>query len=189
MAISAAIGRTEGRVDTSWDAALAFIFKVEGGFVDNPADPGGMTNLGITWREWQDWVGGDFPVTRETMEALTKADVTPIYHSHYWLASRCQDMPVGVDLFIMDEAVNEGCGRAARDLQHTVGAKVDGIIGPVTLAAVRSIAPVALIGRLADTRLSFYRSLPTWSTFGHGWSNRVQEAVQASTALIQGATA
>ena len=90
-------------------------------------------------------------------------------------------MPAGVDLMLFDMAVNTGVRRAAIMLQDAVGAVPDGIIGPKTLAAVRSAT--GLLDTLATAREAFYRSLPTFQYFGNGWLNRVHAALAAAKAL------
>ncbi len=66
----------------SFDLALPIVLKHEGGFVNDPSDPGGATNHGVTQRVWEAWVG--HAVTVEDMQALTVADVTPLYRAKYW---------------------------------------------------------------------------------------------------------
>lgn len=197
--ISASNKMEAGEVETNFDRSMAFVFSVEGGYSDDANDPGGITNHGITIAEWQLYVGQQMLVDDGVMRALTEDDVRPLYHSHYWLASRCQDLPAGVDLMVMDASVNTGCGRSIRSLQTLVGptavvagverqVAVDGIMGPVTLAAVAQMDPVDLISRLASRRLAFYQGLPTWPDFGHGWSNRITLARSAALNLIGGAS-
>src|SRR6185312_14274185 len=88
-----------------------------------------------------------------------------------------------------DEAVNSGPGRAAKDLQSVLGVPIDGVIGPVTLAAAAKAEPVGVINALGDARLAFLKSLGTWSTFGNGWSNRVASVRAAAIAMLATAPA
>jgi len=69
------------------DRAIAHTLKEEGGYVNHPADPGGMTNLGVTKRVWEEWVG--HPVDEKQMRALQPADVIPLYQRKYWSATAC----------------------------------------------------------------------------------------------------
>jgi len=156
-----------------FDDALAIILKHEGGYVNHPLDPGGITNLGVTKRVYEDWVG--HKVDDAIMRGLKPADVSPIYKKNYWNKVRCDDLPSGVDLVVFDSAVNSGTRRAAKWLQRCVGAVEDGIIGPNTLKAVNNEDPVELINKYLDTRLEFLQSLGIWHTFGKGWSRRVEE--------------
>src|SRR6056300_2041872 len=105
--------------------ALAIILKHEGGYVNHPLDPGGITNLGVTKRVYEDWVGHE--VDDATMRGLEPADVSPIYKKNYWDKVRCGDLPSGVNLAVFDSAVNSGTRRAAKWLQRCVGAVEDGI--------------------------------------------------------------
>ena len=123
----------------NFDVALKALLKHEGGYVNHPADPGGMTNLGVTKRVWEEWVGHE--VDEQTMRGLTPDAVAPLYRKRYWDAVRGDDLPSGVDLVVFDCAVNSGVGRASKFLQKAVGVADDGKIGPATLRAVASKNP------------------------------------------------
>jgi len=153
--------------------ALAAVLVHEGGFVNNPADPGGMTNLGCTKAVWEEHCG--HPVDEKVMRALTPNDVGPLYKRKYWDKVCGDDLPSGVDYVVFDAAINSGPGRAAKWLQACVGVEPDGGIGPKTLAAVRAADPKQLVQDYAKRRLSFMMDLPTWGTFGKGWTRRVNE--------------
>ena len=153
--------------------ALAAVLHYEGGFVNHPKDPGGMTNLGVTKRVWEEWVGHE--VDEKAMRALTPETVAPMYKAKYWDKIRGDDLPDGVDYVVFDASINSGPGRAAKWLQTAVGAVPDGAIGAGTLAKVAAMDAKAIIEKYQDTRLAFLKSLPTWDTFGKGWERRVTE--------------
>ena len=154
-------------------SALQAVLKHEGGFTNNPKDPGGMTNLGCTKAVWEEHCG--HPVEEKAMRALTPADVAPLYKRKYWDKVQGDELPNGVDYVVFDCAINSGPGRAAKMLQACVGVEPDGGIGPKTLAAVRAMDPQQLVKDYAKRRLSFMMDLPTWGTFGKGWTRRVNE--------------
>lgn len=168
----------------TWPKAFAAVLRHEGGYVNHPKDPGGMTNLGVTKRVWEEWAG--HPVDEAAMRALTPAMVEPLYRAKYWNAVRGDELPAGVDLCVFDVAVNSGPGRAARLLQAAVGAAVDGGIGPKTVAAARGASPHAVINSMCDARLEFLRGLPTWPVFGQGWWARVEGVRKQSLAVADG---
>jgi len=151
--------------------ALQTVLREEGGFSDHPLDPGGMTNLGVTRRVWEEWTG--HPVTVRQMTELTPVKVAPMYRRKYWDKVRGDELPAGIDLVVFDAAVNSGPGRAAKWLQACVGVDVDGDIGPKTLAAVNAFNATQLIDDYGRRRLSFLLDLPTWNTFGKGWTTRI----------------
>ena len=156
------------------DRAMAHMLKEEGGFVNHPKDPGGMTNLGVTARVWEEWVG--HPVDEKQMRALVPADVIPLYQRKYWNATRCSDLPSGIDLCVFDTAVNSGPGRAVKMLQGCLGVAADGAIGNNTLAALAQFKGESLkqlINGYCDARQAFLAGLPTFATFGKGWTARV----------------
>ena len=164
---------------SNFDACLKAVLVHEGGFVNNPHDPGGMTNLGCTKETWEEYVG--HPVDEQTMRNLTPNDVGPLYRKKYWNKASCDDLPNGVDYVVFDAAINSGPGRAAKWLQACVGVEPDGGIGPKTLEAVKAHNPKTIIDDFGKRRLSFMMDLPTWETFGKGWTRRVNEVT--ATAL------
>lgn len=161
----------------NFQAALDHVLRSEGGFVNHPLDPGGMTNLGVTKKVWEEWV--DHSVDEKAMRALTPEDVMPLY-KHIWDRVKGDALPDGVDYVVFDAAVNSGPGRAAKWLQGAVGAWVDGSIGPNTLKAVAAFAPDDLIHAYQAKRLEFLQNLPTWGTFGKGWSRRVADVTSTA---------
>jgi lysozyme family protein len=165
----------------NWNACLAFVLASEGGYVDDPQDPGGATNLGITLAVLSQW--RHTAVTKADVQALGPAEAGAIYRANYWNATRCPDLPSGVDLLVFDAAVNTGCGRSAKFLQGAAGAVADGAIGPATLAAVATVPVGTLIPALASARMAYYHSLSTFNHFGAGWTARVQKAVALADTL------
>jgi lysozyme family protein len=155
---------------TDFDDCLSITLREEGGFVDDPQDSGGMTNLGVTRRVWEAWTHQ--PASEADMRALTSAAVAPLYRAQYWNAVVGDQLPSGIDLCVFDFAVNGGVSRAARTLQACVGAVQDGHIGPATLAAVAGHA--GLIDAYQNAREAFYRGLPTFAHFGNGWTARTE---------------
>jgi lysozyme family protein len=110
-----------------------------------------------------------------------------IYRRHYWDALRCDELPAGVDYAVFDYGVNSGVGRAAKVLQRVCGVKDDGVLGPLTMAAVIRQESNALIRAICDERLRFLRSLKSWRVFGRGWSRRVDEVRAAALAMATAA--
>ena len=154
----------------------------EGGYVNHPSDPGGRTNLGVTQRVWEEWVGRES--NEKEMRSLTKEMVEPLYKRKFWDACRCDDLPIGIDYLVFDFAVNAGVGRSAKLLQQCVGVSADGAIGPITITAVKAQNPAELIEKFSDAKEDFYRSLNTFDTFGKGWLNRVAAVkIKANTLL------
>ena len=167
---------------SNWKRSFELMLKSEGGWSNHSADPGGMTNLGVTKRVWEQWVGRES--NEKEMRNLTPAMVEPLYKRKYWDACKCDDLPEGLDYLVFDFAVNAGPGRSIKTLQTAVGTTPDGIIGPKTLAAVRAIDPHELIEKFSVAKTEFYESLPTFPTFGRGWLNRVADVkVKASNML------
>ena len=91
-------------MNQNFDTCMTMLLAHEGGFVDHPDDPGGMTNLGVTKAVYDEFYGGN--ATEEVMKALSKGDVEPIYRRNYWNRCRCQDLASGLDWAVFDFAVN-----------------------------------------------------------------------------------
>ena len=168
----------------NWDAALKHLLAEEGGYVNHPKDPGGRTNLGVTQRVWEDWVG--HPVDEATMRNLKPADVAPLYKRKYWDTIRGDQLPSGVDLVVFDAAVNSGPFQAAKWLQDAVGAKADGAIGPATLTSLATWPPKDVVEAFCSRRLAFLQKLDNWKTFGKGWGARVHRVSFAARKMTEG---
>jgi len=160
-------------VKENWDASFEMVLKHEGGYVNDPRDPGGRTNLGVTQRAWEAYLNRS--VTEAEMRALTPDTVKPFYKTMYWDKIKGDQLPAGADYAAYDLAVNSGVGRAAKYLQEIAGVVADGVIGPKSLEAIKACNPKELVDALCDMRLAFLKRLPTFETFGKGWSRRVAE--------------
>jgi len=171
-------------MQSNFENCLKLMLAHEGGYVNHPQDPGGMTNLGVTKRVWEEWVGHD--VDEKQMRALTPETVAPLYKRKYWDAVRADELVAGVDYCVFDVAVNSGPGRAIKFLQSCVGTTPDGGFGPATLAAVKKAEedPARLIELYCAKRLEFLQSLKTFETFGKGWSRRVQEVKDKALKML-----
>jgi lysozyme family protein len=154
---------------SNWAKSFGLLIKSEGGYVNNPADPGGRTNLGVTQAVWENWIG--HASGEKEMKSLTPEIVEPLYKKKYWDACRCDNLPSGIDYLVFDAAVLSGVGFSAKTLQKVAGATIDGAIGPKTIAAV--VTTKDLIEKFSDEKATFYKSLPTFSQFGNGWLDRI----------------
>jgi len=165
----------------NWDASFEMVLKHEGGFVNHPKDPGGMTNLGVTRANWELYLDRD--VTEEDMRALTPEMVKPFYKHNYWDRIRGDDLPSGLDYAAYDLAVNSGIGRAAKYLQRIAGVMEDGVIGPQSLKAIQKCDAESAVDAICAMRLNFLRKLDTFDTFGKGWTTRVSDVMAKATEM------
>lgn len=197
---------------------LPIILESEGGYVNHPQDPGGATNMGITFKTLKDYRAsiGLHSTTVDDVKGLAPHTVEAIYRKNYWDRVEGDNLPSGVDLVGFDGAVNSGVSRGAKWIQSAAGATADGKIGPKSLLAISLKDPEAIVKSACAKRMGFLKSLNTFSTFGRGWTARVikvevkgvamaaeakgrpvaeamaqgqAEARQAATRLGQGATA
>lgn len=149
-----------------FDRAFDELLNNEGGYSNNPKDPGGETMWGITSATARH-AGYAGP-----MRDMPKEVAKEIYRERYWHQG-LDRMTYSVAFQVFDSSVNSGKIVAARWLQKAVGVKDDGIIGPVTMAAVEKIDPLVIVIKFNAARLVFLASLPSWQTFGRGWVNRI----------------
>ena len=161
-----------------FEECLARVLKHEGGYVHDRFDSGGRTNLGVTQRVWEEFVG--HPVSEADMRALTPEKVAPMYKIKYWNPSYCAVLPKGLDYVVFDFAVNAGTGRSVKTLQQAIGCVADGVIGPKTMAAINASNAKDLITKFSDARADFYQGIvarkPDQARFIKGWLNRVEDA-------------
>ena len=167
---------------SNFNECLQIILHHEGGYVNHPEDPGGMTNLGVTKRVYEDWVG--YAVSEHTMQNLTEEDVAPIYKKNYWDRVKGDDLPEGLNLCVFDFGVNAGTGRAAKYLQTMIGTVADGGIGPNTLRALDEYVSLHGVNETIENyqknRQRYYEKLKTFETFGRGWTRRVDETTETA---------
>lgn len=149
--------------ETLFDRAFEHLIGVEGGYVNDPRDPGGETKYGISKRAYPDL----------DIASLTLDDAKGIYRRDYWEALKCDDLPAAIAVGTFDCGVNQGTGRAARILQQSLGVAADGIIGPQTLAAAKDADAGSAAADMLARRAIHYSGLPTFGRFGRGWMNRL----------------
>ncbi|MBI1385700.1 MAG: TIGR02594 family protein [Rhizobiales bacterium] len=169
-----------GEENIDFLAALAHVLRHEGGWSNDPHDPGGETNQGITLEVFARHLGeaidgGSRPRLVAALKSIGSDLVREIYHRRYWTVSKAGLLPAGLSLLHFDCSVNQGPARAARFLQSAVGAEVDGEIGPLTLAAAHRSDPRVAIAAYGDLRRRHYRSLPHFWRFGRGWIARLDD--------------
>jgi lysozyme family protein len=148
--------------DQSFCIVIPLLLDLEGGYVNDPNDPGGATNFGISQRS--------YPSVQ--IANITPEDAAKIYFTDYWLAGNCDAIPFPLCAYHFDACVNQGLSEASKILQQTVGVAQDGVIGPLTLQAVAAL-PRAQYYLYLENRLVHYKSLSGWATFGNGWTNRL----------------
>ena len=153
-------------------AALALVLGVEKGFVDNPHDPGGATNLGVTqatFDKWRNLQG----VPLQSVALTTADEAAKIYKANYWDAVGGDTRPGGVDYCLFDFAVNSGPGRALKFLAHVLYGHPD---------KAGDADPALLCFALCLSRMRFMEGAD-WSDFGKGWASRVVTVLYQSLRL------
>ena len=167
----------------NFKACLELVLKSEGGWVNNPNDPGGETNLGVTKRVWEEYVG--HPV--ESLKKLTEADVAPLYELKYWRPCYGEVLPRGLDFLCFSFGVNAGCGRSVKLLQQSLGLIPDGIIGPRVMQKLRESNIADVIKGFSESRRNYYKSLKTFPIFGRGWISRTDKEEQEALQMVKNA--
>lgn len=171
-----------------FDAALAFIYRpdIDGqGYHATPHDDGGCTIYGCTYATWFAWQRmHNAPATIDAFKILTQEELQPLYRAQYWNACRCNSM-AAAGIMVFDAAVNSGPAHAAAFLQTVLRVKVDGQIGPVTVAAFANADPEAVVRQLCVQREDFYHSRPNAVYFEKGWDRRAEACRDYVLALLQ----
>ena len=153
----------------SFEQAVALVLKHEGGYVNDPRDPGGETRFGISKRAYP-----DVDILR-----LTEDEAKAIYRRDYWNTLRPDEIPEALAICVFDAAVNMGRDKAIRLLQRACGVAQDGVMGGNTIAAAnRLVDPVV---RFSAERVIAYTGIRGFDTFGKGWLRRTfTTALEAS---------
>lgn len=168
---------------------LAFTLVQEGGYVDDPYDPGGATNMGITLATLRQW-DRDPALGPEAVRDMTQQTASSIYAALYWNAICGNSLTPGVDLSVFDFGVNAGTRCSSKLLQAVLGfdsAEEDGWIGKLTLAAVAKADPANVIAGLAERQADYYRGLAEFDRYGQGWLARTQRRREAAMAMLASA--
>jgi lysozyme family protein len=150
---------------TRFNECFTRLLGNEGGYVNNPKDPGGETNWGISKRS--------YPTL--DIKNLTQDDAKAIYKRDFWDKCRCDDLPVELDFALFDCAVNSGVKQAIILLQRALGVTEDGVFGKMTEHAVSKFYPDTITARYLGCRLRFMTELRPWDTFAKGWARRIAE--------------
>ena len=167
----------------NYQECLDLVLKSEGGWVNNPNDPGGETNLGVTKRVWEEYVG--HPV--ESLKKLTKEDVAPLYEQKYWRPCYGEVLPRGLDFLCFSFGVNAGCGRSVKLLQQSLGLVSDGVIGPRVMQKLRESNIADVIKGFSESRREYYRALKQFPVFGKGWISRTDKEEQEALQMVKNA--
>jgi uncharacterized protein (TIGR02594 family) len=164
--------------------ALDHVLEMEGGFSDDPYDPGGPTNRGITLAVYADWKGVSADADlKDELRHIPDAEVRAIYVARYWQPAGCAELVPALAFFHFDTAVNHGVAGAIRLLQQAVGTDADGEIGPLTLSAIARRAIEETLDAYAEVRRARYRALPHFWRFGRGWLKRVDTTLARARAI------
>lgn len=147
----------------TFDIAFSKLIGNEGGYVNNPKDPGGETKFGISKRSYPNVDIAD----------LNLDDAKAIYKRDFWDRAQCDRLPPDLAFQVFDGAVNSGIGNSIRWLQEAAGVAVDGVVGPLTLRKVGDMDTGIIVARYNGVRLKFMTSLSTWDVFGRGWARRI----------------
>lgn len=168
----------------SLERSIMLVFGHEGGYVNNPRDPGGPTKFGITQATLMAW--RKKAVTAADVKALTLNEASLLLHKQYWESIAGDHLPAGLDHAVFDFAVNSGPAQAVRSLQRVIGVKKDGIVGVKTLATIAGCNISSLIDEYCDARLVFLHGLKAFAIFGKGWASRVGRVRTEAKSMVKG---
>lgn len=148
---------------SNFDSFIDRVLSAEGGYVNDPSDPGGETRFGISKRAYPN----------VDIKNLTRADAVALYRTDFWARVHGDELPASFAFQALDAAVNHGVENAVRWMQRAAGVADDGHFGPLTMAAVLRAEPCDMVLSFNAVRLRFYAKLARFDVFGRGWINRV----------------
>lgn len=152
----------------------------EGGYVNHPRDPGGETNLGITWPTLRRGIALGVVPADTTIRNLNHDQAVTLYYEFYYKPWEFLDHP-GMRFQMFDAYVNHSPGAVVGWLQRALGVPVDGVAGPVTRKAAETVDDLdwaSLAFRFLAHRTRYYTDLSTWDDFGQGWTRRMADALK-----------
>lgn len=157
-------------MEQNYPRVLANTLNEEGGWTNDPRDPGGPTMYGIIQREYTKYrlkKGLD----DQSVRHISQQELQEIYRSNYWSPVAGQAWPKGPDQIVFDIAVNSGIGRA----NHIMAYALSSTSLDYAQLAMRALAftdKIGIVKRACAKRASFYRGLQTFGVFGRGWLAR-----------------
>ena len=154
----------------NFDDAFTRLLGNEGGYTNNPADPGGETNWGVTWPVLRQAMGEGIVPAGTTIATLTRDQAKAIYLAYFW--NPIGDAHPAIKFQVFDFAVNSGIQTAIRKLQAAIGAADDGHWGPASAAALAAMDVNDVLMRFMAQRLRFWVKCTAWPSMGGGWANR-----------------
>ncbi len=165
--------------DEALEQSLEWLLEEEGGFSNHPADTGGATMYGVTHATYDAWRKA-IKRPKQSVKLITQEEAFALYKAMYWDEAGCDKLPWPINYMVFDAAVNSGPSRGTKWLQEALRTKIDGVIGPKTLALLNQVMdddPGVLVYRLIDVRLKFLvtliRAKPSQMAFLLGWMRRL----------------
>ncbi|MBU6419055.1 MAG: hypothetical protein KGQ79_04930 [Proteobacteria bacterium] len=164
----------------NFEICLNFVLEAEGGYSDNPADPGNWTGGAVGAGELRGTKCGISAAAYPTLDIrnLTQPQINEVYLRDYFAPVRGEGLPFPLAMVAFDAAVNAGVHRSVIWLQQSAGVLTDGIFGDVTLKALNSGNALSLANDALAYRLDYYAGLQNWSIFGLGWARRILKLAQ-----------
>ena len=167
----------------TFEKAHDFVSRWEGGYVDNPADPGGATNYGISLRFLKGKgldigdIDGDGDIDVDDIRALTLDKAKALMRRNFWDVFPLDNVKPLCAMVIYDTAVNMGVGYAKKMTQQALGVAVDGRWGPLTWGALKLCNDRKTAAAMCQLRRERYcelaRNNPALGAFLKGWLRRV----------------
>ena len=157
---------------TAFKTAFAHLLILEGGFVNDPDDKGGVTHYGLSTR-----ANPEIDIA-----SLTQAQAQGIYWEKYWCANHCDQLPQPLAFALFDGVVNHRAITARRLLQKALGVNPDGVLGPVSLRVAAKADGKQTLSRYFAARANLYHQLiqanSSQAKFAMGWFKRLFKVQQ-----------
>lgn len=161
-------------MNNKFDAAFAIVLGEEGGYVNDPKDPGGETKYGVTAKTLQNAISAELLPPGTLVKDLTVEQAKTLYNAFYWEKIKGDSLPWPLCLFIFDSAVNQGTDAAIKILQKTVGVAQDGIFGIQTQQAALKFTERDAAEFMARRAMRYFGTR-NFDIYGVGWLTRLFE--------------
>lgn len=147
----------------NFDQACELLAIHEKGYVNDPNDPGGETNRGVSARTYPN----------EDIKNMTIARSKFLFMRDFWAPCSIDAMPGYIRFDVFDMAINSGPVPAVKALQRAIGVFPDGKVGPKTLMAISSNADDRVLRRFNAYRMLYCAEAKNWKSHGRGWTIRI----------------
>lgn len=171
-------------MSAKFKSCLKLTLGSEGGNDDDPDDKGGRTGQGITQSEYTRWLKSKGRPNADVWD-IKVADRDQLYCDFYWDEVSGDKLPLPIAFLTFDAGVLSGVGYSRKLAQRVVGCKQDGILGPISIAALNAVDKATFINRFTELRTEYLRTRSTAWKYFKGWKARTDRNQKQALAMLK----